>query len=393
MTAETAYKYKALEDQARKIRDIFTRADYEPVAPAIMQPADIFINQVGESLRGRTYVFSSLDGDEMCLRPDLTVPTCRLYLERHPEADCPAKFCYNGPAFRFQATGSGEEVNREFRQAGIENIGAADKGKAETEVLQLVSEAVKECGVTEMSIRFGDLGIFNALVDAIDMPDRWRVRLKNRFWKPEAFRELLTTLSQRDETASNGIDTIMAKLTGADISKAPELVKNYLEAKEIPIMGNRYLEEITERLLDQLSDLKADPLPEQSVSLIENYLSISSRPRAAGARISDLASAAGINLDNILQSYTKRLDLFTEAGIDISNAIFCAEYGRELEYYTGLVFQIEIPTMENSRNGLIAGGGRYDNLIGNIDDGHHAPAIGSAIHTERLLAAVEGATS
>ena len=81
---------------------VFTRAGYEAVAPAIIQPAGLFLDVVGESLRARTYVFTDPDGDELCLRPDLTVPTCRLHLERHPGGDVPARYCYNGAAFRFQ---------------------------------------------------------------------------------------------------------------------------------------------------------------------------------------------------------------------------------------------------------------------------------------------------
>ena len=65
----------------------FRRGGYEQVAPSIIQPADILLDQIGEAIRGRTYVFTDLAGDELCLRPDLTVPVSRLYLERHPRAD------------------------------------------------------------------------------------------------------------------------------------------------------------------------------------------------------------------------------------------------------------------------------------------------------------------
>ena len=84
MAAESALKFEALEAQATTLLEIFRRAGYEQVAPSIIQPADIFLDQIGESIRSRTYVFTDLAGDELCLRPDLTVPVSRLYLERHP---------------------------------------------------------------------------------------------------------------------------------------------------------------------------------------------------------------------------------------------------------------------------------------------------------------------
>src|SRR5512145_1317082 len=125
MAAESAKEFEALEAQAASLLDLFRWAGYEQVAPSIIQPADIFLDQIGEQLRSRTYVFTDLAGEELCLRPDLTVPVSRLYLERHPEADRSARYCYNGPAFRFQL--HGPRRHREFRQAGIESFGEKDK--------------------------------------------------------------------------------------------------------------------------------------------------------------------------------------------------------------------------------------------------------------------------
>ena len=124
MAAESAKEFEALEAQAATLLSLFTRAGYEPVAPSIIQPADIFLDRVGEAIRNRTYVFNDLAGEELCLRPDLTVPVSRLYLERHPDAKVEARYCYNGPAFRFQPGGGSQAHPREFRQAGIESFGA-----------------------------------------------------------------------------------------------------------------------------------------------------------------------------------------------------------------------------------------------------------------------------
>src|SRR6185437_2593991 len=103
---ETARKFDALEAQAQRLLGVFTRAGYELVAPDTIQPAGLFLDVIGESLRARTYVFTDPDGEELCLRPDLTVPTCRLHLARHPDGMTPAHYCYNGPAFRYQPGGA-----------------------------------------------------------------------------------------------------------------------------------------------------------------------------------------------------------------------------------------------------------------------------------------------
>ena len=102
MAVETSDSFESLEAQAAVIMAVFNEAAYERVAPSIIQPADIFLDAVGERLRARTYVFTDQDGEMLCLRPDITVPTARIYLERHPEADTPARYCYNGSVFRYQ---------------------------------------------------------------------------------------------------------------------------------------------------------------------------------------------------------------------------------------------------------------------------------------------------
>ena len=178
---------------------MFRKGGYEQVAPSIIQPADILLDQIGEAIRGRTYVFTDLTGAELCLRPDLTVPVSRLYLERHPRADVEARYCYNGPAFRFQPKGASGTHPREFRQAGIECFGVADRDSADAEIVLLVADAVQSAGLRQFRFRFGDIALFFALLDALSLPERWRLKLRHYFWRPPAFHALLSRLA-RGET-------------------------------------------------------------------------------------------------------------------------------------------------------------------------------------------------
>ena len=136
-------RFEALEALATKLRALFTKAGFEPVAPAILQPADILLDCSGEALRARTYVFTDLDGHELCLRPDLTVPTARLYLERHPTVHDEARYCYNGPTFRYSPPANGKNTRpREFRQMGLELYGMSDRLAAEAEIFKLTIEGM-----------------------------------------------------------------------------------------------------------------------------------------------------------------------------------------------------------------------------------------------------------
>lgn len=390
MTAETSASYQALQAQANAITELFMSAGYELVAPAYLQPADLFLDRMGEAIRGRTYVFTDMDGEELCLRPDVTLPACRVYLERHPKADIQARLCYNGPAFRYQPGGNDAMGPREFRQAGIEFIGGTDREDAEAEVTCLIVDAVRGAGLKDFSIRIGDLGLFEALIEALDIPERWRLRLRHFFWRPSVFRDLLKQLSQ---APAGEVDTAHAELIEAldpkDVQNAEARVAAYLDEAGIPLEGERSLSEITERLLDRAADARQDPLPDATVKLIENYLSVSGPVWSSIERIAELTSAAGTDIDAAVNAAQNRFNKFDECGLDLSRFTFSAEFGRSLEYYTGHVFQIEVPG--EGRSGHIAGGGRYDDLLEGLGAPRATPAVGSAIHTERLLAAVSGA--
>lgn len=390
MTAESAKAFEALEGQARALLGLFARAGYEPVAPALLQPAGVFLDQIGEQVRGRTYVFTDLAGEELCLRPDLTVPVSRLYLERHPEAQAQARYSYNGPAFRFQPLGPSATHPREFRQAGIECFGAPDKESADVEVILLAVEAVKSAGLRDFGLRFGDIALFYALVEALQLPERWRNKLRHYFWRPPVFHALLERIAQGARPESDGLAAALAdKIAGADQARAEEIVAAYLDAQDIPLAGNRSLREITERLLDHAADLRADPLPQEVGTVIDYFLAVAAPPREAADKLAMIAKGAGLDIDAALDVVARRFDRLDRDGVDLSRATFATEFGRKLEYYSGLVFQIEAKGMDETEP--VAGGGRYDNLLTALGAPRPVPAVGTAIHTERLLAAVEGA--
>jgi ATP phosphoribosyltransferase regulatory subunit len=146
------------------------------------------------------------------------------------------------------------------------------------------------------------------------------------------------------------------------------------------------LSEITERLLDHAADLRAEPLPREVATVIDYYLAVEANPREAIDRISMIAKGAGVDLGPALYILSRRFDLLEEQGVNIGAATFATEFGRDLEYYSGLVFQIETG---GDMASPVAGGGRYDGLLRSVGAPVEVPAVGSAIHTERLLGSVK----
>lgn len=389
MAAETARKFEALEAQAQKIMQVFIKAGHEAVSPAIIQPADVFLDVIGESLRARTYVFNDPDGSELCLRPDLTVPTCRLHIERNSDPAAKGRYCYNGPAFRFQPVGAGTAHPREFRQAGIESFGATDREKADAQTVALTLDAVRAAGLKNYKLRIGDLGLFRALIKAIDMPDRWRQFLTHLFWRPDAFRAELHRLARpADESLQSIPAELRATIVPGDGARSERALVDYLSANNIDVIGTRTTAEVTANLMWRLADAKTEPLPPDTVTLIERYLAISGPAKAAGACLKDLLRERGTAMTPVIDAYHRRLQFMSELGVDVVHADFSAEFGRQLEYYTGFVFEVISPDLGPASP--LAGGGRYDDLMRTAGAAQDVPAVGAAIHTERLLSVVQG---
>src|SRR6478609_1217221 len=85
----------------------FERAGYARVQPAILQPAEPFLDLSGEDIRKRMYLTADPQGRELCLRPDLTIPVSRGYLASS-KAGKPAGLCYLGVVFRHRSGGASE---------------------------------------------------------------------------------------------------------------------------------------------------------------------------------------------------------------------------------------------------------------------------------------------
>ena len=85
----------------------YERAGYARVAPAMLQPAEPFLDLSGEEIRRRMYLTTAPDGDEFCLRPDLTIPVSRDYLAS-PRSGKPTGYCYLGPVFRHRTDAPAE---------------------------------------------------------------------------------------------------------------------------------------------------------------------------------------------------------------------------------------------------------------------------------------------
>src|ERR1700704_1656918 len=184
--------------RANALVGTFERAGYARVQPAILQPAEPFLDLSGEDIRKRMFLTSDPHGRELCLRPDLTIPVSRDYLAS-PAAGQAHGFCYGGQVFRPRQTASSE-----FLQAGIESFGRPDIAAADAEMLALGLDTAAHFGLATPDIRIGDVGLFAALIAALDLAPAWKRRLIKDFNHKTSLLQDLDRLALRASHARPG---------------------------------------------------------------------------------------------------------------------------------------------------------------------------------------------
>jgi ATP phosphoribosyltransferase regulatory subunit len=347
-------------------------AGYRLCEPPILQKAAVFFES-GEDIRSRLYLTSDPSGAEYCLRPEYTIPVCRHYLASE-DSGRPAAFSYCGPVFRYRAEGPSE-----FFQAGLENFGRLDREAADAEVLGLALDAVASANGPQLAVRFGDAGLIHALLAALDLSPQWRRRILRGHAQEKALDVILAAPASG---ASHDHSGVLAALEGTDKQGARGLVEDLLAIAGISTVGGRSAAEIAERFLEQAA-LKSGPgFPAEQRAILENFLAIEADPDQASLRLRQLASDANLDLAAALDRFDARLGFMAARGLEIADFRFATRFARNLDYYTGFVF--EAGEHGRADDKPIIGGGRYDGLLRSLGSQADIPAVGAAIWVERL---------
>jgi ATP phosphoribosyltransferase regulatory subunit len=352
----------------------FAEAGYLKAEPAILQPAEPFLDLSGEDIRKSLYLTTDATGEELCLRPDLTIPVARDYLAS-PRAGQPVGFCYLGPVFRYRGG-----CPSEFQQAGIESFGRQDRAAADAEMLALGLEATAAFGLTDIDIRTGDVALFIALIDALDLYPVWKRRLIKDFNRKISLEQDLGRLTLATSPTRNEYEGVLAALAGSDRKAALALVTDLMSIAGATNVGGRSVAEIADRFLEQ-STLKGGALPRDALALIKRFLAISGDPDDALAQLRALAADAKLDLTAAIDQFESRIGFMAARGIDTAKTRFSTSFGRGLDYYTG--FEFELHRKGNGVEPLVAGG-RYDGLLTQLGSGTPIPAVGFSIWIEAL---------
>jgi len=339
---------------SEKIIKTFKRNGFVLSEPDVLLDSEYIIQRSGENFRRSMLTFENDNGKVMCLRPDLTVASCIKFLEKKSKS----KIYYSGQAYR-RANKKGSDLVND--QLGIEILGSKNQIQDDYKVIKTILDAAKRIGSKKIQIKVGDINLFKSLINSIDMPERWKLRLLRHFWRPKYFEELLKRLEKNSDIDAVTFDT--------DKKRFYEMNK----IKQENIIAGRSISEILKRFDKKIKDPRSFSEGKKIVKIIRLFLKINCKLSKLDEKLLEFVKA-----NNLKKNIFKEFKSIQNLKKLKQEAIFITNFGRDIEYYTGVVFEVF------SGKNEIARGGRYDDLLKSLGAKRNIPAVGAAINLNNI---------
>ena len=133
-------------------------------------------------LESLSFSFTDQNGNELCLRPDLTIASCLRYLENNLKGK--EKIFYSGQAYR-KSQNKKDSIIQD--QIGFEIIGSQDEKNDDKEIINTSLKSLKDFKYSSGTLTVGNVEIFNLLISKLDIPKRWKLRLSRHFLERRLF--------------------------------------------------------------------------------------------------------------------------------------------------------------------------------------------------------------
>ncbi len=339
------------------IRAVFERYGFDPVETPAIEYTEALGKFLPDQDRPNEGVFSFQDDDEqwLSLRYDLTAPLARYVAENFDRLPKPYRSYRAGYVFRNEKPGPGRF--RQFMQFDADTVGTASVA-ADAEICMMAADVMEELGIKrgDYVVRVNNRKVLDGVMEAIGLDG------------DENAGKRLTVLRAIDKLDRLGADGVRLLLGGGrkdesgDFTKGAGLNEGQAEFILNVVTFERFFEASSEKEMDQNSEY-------------ENR-----------SRASETYNAGFAELDEIRS-------LVQAAGYGPNRVKIDPSVVRGLEYYTGPVYEVELTFEtvnekgEKARFGSVAGGGRYDGLVGRFRP-DETPATGFSIGVSRLLAAL-----
>lgn len=324
------------------IKEVYERYGFEPLETPAAENIETLMGKYGDE--GNQLIFKILKrgvhegtGEaDLALRYDLTVPLARVVAEYRDKLPKFFKRYQIQPVWRADRPARGRY--REFYQCDVDVLGSRSM-IVESEICAAVSEVLTKLGFDDFLLRLNHRKILTGILAVAGVA-------------LEKHDAALIALDKLDKIGRAGVE------------------KEFV-SREIPALaGDRLLRFFSDLApLEHAAEIAAGENPQQKQQALN---------KAVLGRIvefvgdNEMGAKGVIELQSIME-YSAAMGTANRLIIDPTLA-------RGLSYYTGAIMEINVKDLAGS----LAGGGRYDNLVG-MFLGHDVPACGFSLGLERIL--------
>jgi histidyl-tRNA synthetase len=333
------------------IRAVYERYGFEPVETPAIEYTDALGKFLPDQDRPNEGVFSFKDEDEqwLSLRYDLTAPLARYVAENFDQLPKPYRSYRFGWVFRNEKPGPGRF--RQFMQFDADTVGSASPA-ADAEICMMAADTMEALGIKrgDYVVKVNNRKILDGLLEEIGLGGEENTGKRLT---------VMRAIDKLDRLGSEGVLLLLTKgrrdesgdfTPGAGLTEEHAIrVTSIFQARDVD----------NETTCDRLRGAANAPLVRQQG--VDELVEIAKLIQAAG---------------------------YGDGRIIVDPAVV-----RGLEYYTGPVYEVELTfgikddEGRTVRFGSVAGGGRYDGLVGRFRN-DQVPATGISIGVSRLMAAL-----
>lgn len=337
----------------RAMQEVLERWGYREIATPTFEHLELFTLKCGEAVLEEIYSFEDKGGRDLALRPELTAPVMRMYVEQLQNAPKPQRLAYFGNCFRYERPQKGRF--REFWQLGAELIGGA-KPDSEAEVIALADRMLKSVGV-KGEIHVGYLGLVRSILDRIGAEHRSAIMRMIDKKECDALKECLEEI---DASHLGLLELIDLKGREA-LDRAVEIAQDLGEGEDLKTAA---------------SGTEAARPQAMQVATPEARAAETAEPSAAGRTSARTGRAVSAELR--LDEFRETVELLEAYGVDFTIDF---EIVRGLEYYSGTVFEIYAEGLGAQRQ--VCGGGTYE--LASLFGGKETSSTGFGLGFDRIM--------
>ena len=325
----------------RTLRNIFENYGYQEIKTPLFEELKLFTTKSRDEIVNQLYNFKDKSDRELTLRPEITAPVARLYLnELEKTSTKPIKLYYYGSCFRYERPQKGRF--RQFWQFGCELIGAKSP-QGEAEVIALCTDAINALGITTADVNLNHLGIIRGLFKHFEVTQ-------------ETQREIMVVIDKGDK------DLLIESLSGDE-----------------PVIDNDELNQILLKLIDMVGD-------KSILSEVEELLAPYDEPKEAldeFKQLIEILEAFDVNNYTLNLGVARGLDYYT----GIVFEIYVPELGAQKQICGGGSYNLVklFGGQEVESTGFALGFDRLMNAIEELTDSEELPS-----HLDVYVAPISG---